>query len=70
VALLQQPVSVPTLAIVGDSDIVDTAVFEGADAFFTGGYEVEIVPDAGHFVPQEAPDAAREAILSFLEEQQ
>ncbi len=67
-AVLNHAIAVPTLAIGGDADILDPATFTQATPFFTGGYEIEIVHDAGHFVLQQDSDLVDQRILKFLAE--
>ncbi|HRK18673.1 MAG TPA: alpha/beta hydrolase [Hyphomicrobiaceae bacterium] len=59
----QPPISVPTIAIDGDSDGVNpgTAHHRGK---FTGPFEYRIFRDAGHNLPQERPADWGDAVLA------
>jgi pimeloyl-ACP methyl ester carboxylesterase len=39
---------------------------DGMSALFPRGLRVEIVPDTGHFLHQEAPDRINAIVLDFL----
>lgn len=59
-------ITVPTVAMDGGGDGVAFAGSAGSGArFFTGRYEHRLVPLVGHNLPQEAPRAFAEAILSL-----
>jgi pimeloyl-ACP methyl ester carboxylesterase len=61
------PVSVPTLALHGDSDRPGRLLaFLGMDRFFTGGLEKVVVPHTGHFMHLERPDLVNPSIVRFL----
>jgi pimeloyl-ACP methyl ester carboxylesterase len=63
--LASQPlVSVPTITLDPARDGLFPLCLEG-DKFvrFTGRHENRVVPDAGHNLPQETPDAFAQAIL-------
>ena len=66
--LAAQPVIVvPSVVLQGDDDGVDPpAETDAAAEHFSGPYRRHIVPGAGHNLPQEAPDAFAEAVLSLL----
>lgn len=65
--LTAQPrIGVPTVSLDGDAD----GVMQGEGSaqhrrFFTGAYERRVLPDIGHNVPQEAPEAFARAILDL-----
>ena len=61
----QPPITVPTISLDGADDDVNPAqaAVEHA-AHFTGPYEHRTVPGTGHNLPQEAPRAFAEAILT------
>lgn len=60
-------IDVPTLYFHGARDgCVGADLAAGMEPFFPKGLRVEIVPEAGHFVHQEAPDAVNASILKFL----
>ena len=59
-------IAVPTVAMDGGGDGVAAAGSAGSGArFFTGPYRHELVPLVGHNLPQEAPRAFADAILSL-----
>jgi len=60
------PISVPTITLEGDADGV-TPVADGQanPTRFTGRHENRIIPNAGHNLAQEAPDAFATAVLDI-----
>ena len=64
---LQPRITVPTIVLHGDADGVDPAgTSASGDPRFAGFYERRIVPGGiGHNIPQEAPAAFAEAVLSL-----
>lgn len=66
--LAAQPlIGVPTVVLHGDADGVTPAAGSAAhDRFFNGRYERRLISDAGHNLPQEAPEAFSAAILALL----
>ena len=65
--LARQPkIAVPTVVLHGDGDGVSPAAASaGHAAHFTGYYRREVIPVAGHNLPQEAPDAVVAAVLEL-----
>jgi pimeloyl-ACP methyl ester carboxylesterase len=62
----QPDIAVPTISLHGDADGVSPVQSSEADKeHFTGPYDRRIVPDAGHNVPQEAPDLFAEAVIEL-----
>jgi pimeloyl-ACP methyl ester carboxylesterase len=58
----------PTLLVAGKRDgCIGSELFETADEAFAGRNRVVAVPDAGHFMHQERPDAVCEEILEFVD---
>jgi pimeloyl-ACP methyl ester carboxylesterase len=55
----------PTLLLVGELDLICGPAHSHAIAEAIPQARVVVVPDSGHFVPAEAPEAFREAVLSF-----
>jgi pimeloyl-ACP methyl ester carboxylesterase len=55
----------PTLLVVGELDLICGPAHIKPIARAVPNAHVVIVPDSGHFVPAEAPDAFREAVVSF-----
>jgi pimeloyl-ACP methyl ester carboxylesterase len=66
--LARQPdIMVPTIVMQGDADGVDPPAAEDvAASHFKGRYERRILPGIGHNLPQEAPAAFANAILSLV----
>jgi pimeloyl-ACP methyl ester carboxylesterase len=66
--LARQPtIAVPTISLCGADDGVGPPPEVDGDAHrFTGAYERRLLPGVGHNIPQEAPDAARAALLALL----
>lgn len=64
VSLATQPViNVPTICLHGAADGVGpAATSEGASRHFGNRYERRIIPAAGHFLPNEAPEAVVQAV--------
>lgn len=60
------PISVPTITLEGDADGV-TPVADGQanPSRFTGRHENRIIPNAGHNLAQEAPEAFAAAVLDI-----
>jgi len=62
------PITVPTVILHGRDDGVDRPQKSEAHlAQFPAGTERRVVPDAGHFLPREQPDAVVEALLALLD---
>jgi pimeloyl-ACP methyl ester carboxylesterase len=61
------PISVPTIALLGEVDGVRPAGPDQQAAHFTGPYERRIIPRAGHFVPRDAPEAFAQAVKNLIE---
>jgi pimeloyl-ACP methyl ester carboxylesterase len=55
----------PTLFLVGSLDLICGPAHSEAMASAIPDAQVVIVPDCGHFIPAEAPEAFREAVVSF-----
>ncbi len=66
--LIAQPsIPVPTVALHGSDDGVTPAgSSEGHARFFSGAYERQVIPGAGHNLPQEAPEAFAAAVISLI----
>ena len=65
VVRLQAPAAVPTLTIFGDAD-PPRELSEGEHVHYTGGYRLEVVEGAGHFVHREQPEAVDRLLLDWL----
>jgi pimeloyl-ACP methyl ester carboxylesterase len=59
-------IEAPTLIVAGERDFVAPPAAAQAVADAVAGSELVVVPGAGHFVFVEAPEAFRDAVLSFL----
>jgi proline iminopeptidase len=57
----------PTLVVVGELDLMCGPAHAAALARALPDAQVVTVPDCGHFIPAEAPDAFRDAVLSFCD---
>ncbi|BDZ42558.1 alpha/beta hydrolase [Paraoerskovia sediminicola] len=69
VSTMRRPVDVPALQLQGELDpwVRGTgAATDAADLART--FRLETIPGAGHFLPEEAPDAVSEALVSWLSE--
>jgi pimeloyl-ACP methyl ester carboxylesterase len=63
-------VPVPTLAMTGAHDgCIDADVFEALcrDEDFSGGFEVQRIAEAGHFLHRERPQVVNERIIAWLD---
>ncbi len=59
-------ITVPTVTLQGDADGVSSLSRTKGDAeHFTGRHEHRVVPNAGHNLPQEAPQAFASAVLDI-----
>jgi len=67
-ALARQPaITVPTICLHGAEDGVGPASgSENAHRHFTHQYERRVIPVAGHFLPNEAPDAVTQAVRDLV----
>ena len=65
------PVTVPTLYVWGDRDAtVGLSAARFTAEFVTGPFRFEVLPGVGHFVTDEAPEAATQLLLSHLTAQE
>ncbi len=63
----QPPITVPTIALDGMADGVHPPLPVDPHAHhFTGPYQRRLIPDAGHFLPREAPQAVVDSLLELL----
>ena len=61
------PVAVPVLQVEGGQDrFLGRSTARRDAAFVTGPFRAERVADAGHFVPEEAPEALTDLLLDWL----
>lgn len=63
---LRDAVAVPTLSLHGAHDELFPASLHAFDAEVVPHAEYREVPGAGHFLPEEAPDAVSDALIGFL----
>jgi pimeloyl-ACP methyl ester carboxylesterase len=65
--IAQPPISVPTVVFHGGDDgVMPEAGSEGHKRFFKGAYARQVIPGAGHNLPQEAPRDFAAAVLSLI----
>jgi pimeloyl-ACP methyl ester carboxylesterase len=58
--------NVPTIVLHGSEDRCNLPhTTEEKEQYFTGYYERRVLPETGHFVPREAPDAVVRAVLDL-----
>lgn len=58
--------TVPVLYMIGDRDLLYEAAIVQDLAAHGDDVTIEVIPGAGHFVPEERPDLVRDRVLSFL----
>jgi len=59
--------TVPTLAMVGEQDIMyKLGMFTNMPSAFTGPFQLVPVPNTGHFIQQEQPELFADKLLAFL----
>jgi pimeloyl-ACP methyl ester carboxylesterase len=62
----QPKIAVPAINLHGGVDgVMPPALSEGHAKHFTGPYQRRVLPNIGHNVPQEAPQAFADAVLEF-----
>jgi pimeloyl-ACP methyl ester carboxylesterase len=65
---ISAPVAVPVLQLHGEHDrAVLPSTADGSAVYCTGRFERHLVPGAGHFLPEEAPDRVNERLLDWLD---
>ena len=63
----QPPITVSTVVLHGATDTVTPPTAEAEDAaHFLGPFERHVVPNAGHLLPREAPDAIVAAVKTLI----
>ncbi len=60
-------ITAPTLVITGQADFITGPVSAAEIGEGIAGAETVILPDTGHFISIEAPEAFRDAVLEFLQ---
>jgi Predicted hydrolases or acyltransferases (alpha/beta hydrolase superfamily) len=69
-AVQDNRIRVPTLFIFGEQDVaILPKTVEGLERFMNAPYRELRIPDAGHWVQNEAPDEVNTALLDFLKNQ-
>jgi pimeloyl-ACP methyl ester carboxylesterase len=65
--MMAEPIDVPGMILHGANDgCMGAELVEGMAAMFPRGLRVEIVPNTGHFLHQEAPERINALVLDFL----
>jgi pimeloyl-ACP methyl ester carboxylesterase len=64
-ALIDRPISVPTLALCGSEDL-RAELMTDQGQYFTGEYRFELVGGAGHFLHREQPAAVTKLVVDWL----
>ena len=64
---LSQPIAAPVLTIRGDLDpLLPERAWAQASSRVTGPYQHVVLPDTGHFPPEESPEEFNRLLLDFL----
>ena len=63
--LMARPISVPTLALCGGDDLRAELMTDQAQ-YFSGEYDYQVVPGAGHFLHREKPVEVTRLVLDWL----
>jgi pimeloyl-ACP methyl ester carboxylesterase len=56
----------PALFITGENDLGRTIAPLGPMKALVPNVDIQIIPDAGHWVPQERPNQVNHALIAFL----
>jgi pimeloyl-ACP methyl ester carboxylesterase len=65
------PIAIPTLYLTGRNDAcIGPEMAAGQERYFSNDYRIEVVPDAGHFLHHEQPEAVLKLIGQWLSETQ
>ncbi len=63
--LMARPISVPTLALCGGDDLRAELMTDQSE-YFSGEYDYQVVPGAGHFLHREKPAQVTRLMLEWL----
>jgi pimeloyl-ACP methyl ester carboxylesterase len=67
-ARMKTPITVPVLHLHGEDDpTVLPGTAAGSERYCQGPFERQLIPRAGHFLPEEAPDAVSTALVDWLD---
>jgi len=64
---LDDPITVPTLALCGSNDI-RLEPMGGQAHLFTGLYRFDVIPDCGHFLHRERPEDVNRCLIDWLKD--
>jgi pimeloyl-ACP methyl ester carboxylesterase len=65
---IEPPVAVPVLQLHGSADpAVLPASARGSGAYVGGPYDLQVLPGAGHFLPEERPSQVSDRLLTWLD---
>lgn len=66
-SLINKPIDVPTLTIAGEQDgCIGVENFYSMKQGFSQGFELKVMPGAGHFMQNERPDEFADLVCEFL----
>lgn len=61
------PITVPTLVLWGEEDsFLSRSMVEGLDRLIAAPFKLQLVPECGHWIQEEAPQTVNRELLSFL----
>ena len=66
---MTSPIIAPTLQLHGRSDrVVLPSTAQGSGRYVTGEYEWRLIPSAGHFLQNEAPDLISSELIRWAKQ--